>query len=231
MIFCSRLTHEGILLLPPIIAIIGRSNSGKTTIIEKLLRELKSRGYRAATIKHSSKDLIFDKPGGDSWRHLHAGSETAIVAGTSQLMLIKPISTEIGPEEIARLLGEDYDIILAEGFKKSRLPKIEVHRQDVGPPLAKIEKLIAIVTDEPLTTTTRQFSPDDIPGLADFLEKDFIRPDSERTIVYVNNKPLALSDFPREIINNIILPFISTLKGVAGGKALRSVEVFLKRKS
>jgi molybdopterin-guanine dinucleotide biosynthesis adapter protein len=216
--------------MPPIVAFIGRSNSGKTTLIEKLLRELKSRGYRAATIKHSSRDLVFDKPGGDSWRQLQAGSETAIVAGTSRLMLIKPISAQTGPEEIARILGEDLDIILAEGFKKSRVPKIEVHRQDIGPPLTNISKLIAIVTDEPLPVATRQFSPDDAPGLADLLEKDFIQPDRERTIVYVNNKPLTLHDFPKEIVSNVVLSVISTFKGVAGSKAVRNVEVLLRRK-
>jgi|WetSurMetagenome_2_1015567.scaffolds.fasta_scaffold218573_2 molybdopterin-guanine dinucleotide biosynthesis adapter protein len=216
--------------MPPIVAFIGKSNSGKTTIIEKLLRELKSRGYRVATIKHSGRDLVFDKPGTDSWRQLQAGSEMAIVAGTSRLMLIKPISAQTGPEEIARVLGEDLDIILAEGFKKSSVPKVEVHRKDIGLPLTKIDKLIAIVTDEPLPVATRQFSPDDTPGLADLLEKDFIRPQSERTIVYVNNKPLTLSNFPKEIENNIVLSVISTLKGVAGLKALRSVEVFLRRK-
>jgi molybdopterin-guanine dinucleotide biosynthesis adapter protein len=216
--------------MPPIVAFVGRSNSGKTTIIEKLLRELKLRGYRAATIKHSSRDLVFDKPGGDSWRHIQAGSETAIVAGTSRLMLIKPISARTSPEGIARLMGEEFDIILAEGFKNSRVPKIEVHRKDIGPPLADIDKLIAIVTDEPLPAATRQFSPDDTPALADLLEKDFIRPNRERTIVYVNNKPLALGNFPKAIVNNVVLSVISTLKGVAESKALRSVEVFLRRK-
>jgi molybdopterin-guanine dinucleotide biosynthesis protein MobB len=216
--------------MPPIVTIIGWSNSGKTTLVEKLLRELKSRGYRAATIKHSSQDLVFDKPGTDSWRQLQAGSDTVVVAGTSCLMLIKPISTETSLEDIARILGEDYDIILAEGFKKSRVPKIEVHRKDIGPLLTNIDGLIAVVTDEPLTVAARQFSPDDTPGLADFLEEDFIRPQGERTIVYVNDKRLTLSEFPGELVSNVVLSVISLLKGAAGTKALRSVEVFLRRK-
>jgi len=60
--------------MPPIVSIIGESKSGKTTLIEKLISELKSRGYRVASIKHSVHKLDFDKAGKDSWRHLQAGS-------------------------------------------------------------------------------------------------------------------------------------------------------------
>ena len=143
-------------------------------------------------------------------------------------MLIKPVATEPSLEEVAHLAGEDYDIILTEGFRKSDVHKIEVHRKEAGPPFATTKKLIAIVTDEPVETKTRQFSPDDIKGLADLLEQGFITPQRERLLLYVNNTPISLSSFPREIIGNILLALASSLKGV---KEVRSLEVFLKRKS
>ncbi len=90
-------------------------------------------------------------------------------------MLIKTVTAEPDLNEIARLFGEDYDIILAEGFKQSQAPKVEVHRKAAGPPLSRINNLIAIATDEPLETKTRQFSLNDIKGLADFLESGFIK--------------------------------------------------------
>jgi len=161
--------------MPPIVSIIGKSRSGKTTLIEKLIGELKSRGYKVATIKHTKQNLTFDEPGKDSWRHTQAGSEATIISSPDKIVLIKPVATESSPEEIARLAGEDYDIILTEGFKEGNMPKIEVHRQEVGPPLAD-RKLIAIVSDEPVATRARQFSPDDIKGLADLLEQGFITP-------------------------------------------------------
>jgi molybdopterin-guanine dinucleotide biosynthesis protein B len=214
--------------MPPIVSIIGKTKSGKTTLIEKLVQELKSRGYRVATIKHTRQNLTLGEPGKDSWRHIQAGSEATIISGSDKIMLIKPIAPDTSPEEIARFLGEDYDIILSEGFKEDDAPKIEVHRKEAGPPFASAKKLFAIVTDEPVETKTRQFPLDDIKGLADLLEQDFIKPQSERVILCVNNAPISLSIFPREIISNIVTAIVSSLKGV---KEITSVKIFLKKKS
>jgi len=213
--------------MPPIVSIIGKSKSGKTTLIEKLLQELKSRGYKVATIKHTNQKLTFDEAGKDSWRHTQAGSEATILSSPDKLVLIKPVTEEPSLEQIAHLAGEDYDLILTEGFSKGNAPKIEVHRQEAGPP-STAKKLIAIVSDEPLPTKTRQFSPDDIKGLADLLEQGFVMPQRERLSLYVNNTPISLSSFPREVIGNILLALASSLKGV---REVRSLELFLKRKS
>ncbi len=213
--------------MPPIVSIIGNSKSGKTTLIEKLLRELKTRGYKVATVKHTNQKLTFDEPGKDSWRHTQAGSEAAIISSPDKIVLIKPVATEPSLEEIAYLAGKDYDLILTEGFKEGNTPKIEVHRKEAGPPLA-VKKRIAIVSDEPLETKARQFSPDDTKGLANLLEQGFITPQRERLSLYVNNTPVSLSSFPRELIGNILLALASSLKGV---KEIKSLELFLKKKS
>jgi molybdopterin-guanine dinucleotide biosynthesis protein MobB len=162
--------------MPPVVSIVGKSKSGKTTLIEALISELKSRGYRIATIKHSVHRLSFDKPDKDSWRHIRAGSDATAIVSPDQVVLIKPATEEPDLNETARLLGEDYDIILAEGFKQSSAPKLEVHRKAAGPPLSHINNLIAIATDEPLETKTRQFSLHDTKGMADLLENSFIKP-------------------------------------------------------
>jgi len=167
--------------MPPIVSILGRSKSGKTTLIEKLVPELKSRGYRVATIKHAAHSLSFDEPGKDSWRHAQAGSDAVAISSPDKIVLIRPNTGDLTLDQIARLLGEDCDIILAEGFKQSNAPKIEVHRKEVGPPLSSVTKLMAIVTDEPLETKKRQFPLDDIKGLVDLLEKGFLRKSSSPT--------------------------------------------------
>lgn len=212
--------------MPPIVSIVGKSKSGKTTLIEKLVRELKSRGYRVATVKHAPEGMSFDEQGKDSWRHIDAGSEATAVSSPDKIVLIKPVAHDITLDEIAHFFGEDYDIILTEGFKQGSAPKIEVHRKEVGSPLSDIKKVIAIATDETLETKKRQFSLEDISGLADFLEKGFIKPQRERLALYVNNVPISLSVFPREIITNIVLALAAPLKGV--GK-VRSLEIFLRR--
>lgn len=214
--------------MPPIISIVGKSKSGKTTFIEKLVRELKSRGYRVATIKHAPQGMTFDESDKDSWRHIQAGSEATAITSPNKIVLIKPVAQDLTLEEIVRFFGEDYDIILAEGFKQSSAPKIEVHRREVGPPLSTVRKLIAIVTDEPLETKTRQFSLQDIKGLADLLEEGFIKPQRERISLYINNVPIVLTAWPKEIITNVILAMASCLKGVG---EVRSLEVFLRRGS
>ncbi|MFC2055949.1 molybdopterin-guanine dinucleotide biosynthesis protein B [Chloroflexota bacterium] len=174
--------------MPAIVSVIGSSNSGKTTLIEKLIRELKSRGYRVATIKHAPHGTTFDEPNKDSWRHLQAGSEATVVGSKDKLMLIKPVTSDITLDEIVRLLGENYDIILAEGFKQEKSPKIEVHRKGAGPLLGNIKKLIAIATDEPLETKTMQFSLEDIKGLADLIEEDFIKPRDDRLSLHESSR-------------------------------------------
>ena len=212
--------------MPPIVSIVGRSKSGKTTLIEKLVRELNLRGYSVATIKHTAEGLVFDEPGKDSWRHIQAGSKATAISSPDKLVLIKPVRHELTLDEMAYLFGEEDDIILAEGFKQDTAPKIEVHRREAGPPLGKVKKLIAIVTDEQLSTETRQFSLEDIAGIADLLEEGFIKPQRERTTLYVNNTRIPLSSFPKEFITNLLLAMAASLKGV--GK-IKSLAIFLKR--
>lgn len=159
-----------------IVSIVGKSNTGKTTLIEGLIKELKSKGYRVATVKHVSRGLTLDKPGKDSWRHIKAGSTATAIISAGQLVFIKTFTQTPSLDEVTCFFGDDYDIILAEGFKQSNVPKIEVHRKETGLPLNNISGLIAIATDVPLETTIKQFPLKDIKELADFLECIFLNP-------------------------------------------------------
>lgn len=211
--------------MPPIVSVIGKSKSGKTTLIEKLVQELKSRGYRVATVKHVPQGVSFDEPGKDSWRHLQAGSKVTAISSPEKIVMVKPVEQDSALDDVVHFLGEDYDIILTEGFKRGNAPKIEVHRQGAGPLLKGIKKLIAVVTDEPLETKARQFSPEDINGLVDLLEKGFIEPQRERISLYVNDTPITLTVFPRQIMTNVLLAMVSSLKGVG---AIRSLDISLR---
>jgi molybdopterin-guanine dinucleotide biosynthesis protein B len=200
--------------MPAIVSIVGKSSTGKTTFLEKLIREISSRGYKIATIKHSHHAISFDQPNKDSWRHAQAGAAATMVSSASEIQIIKPITQELTIDRLARQLGEDYDLILTEGFSRGNAPKIEIHRKEAGPLLENAKKLFAVVTDEPLETKARQFALDDVKGVADLLEEIYLKPNRERISLYVNGESIPLSVFPRQIIINVLLAMADSLKGV-----------------
>jgi molybdopterin-guanine dinucleotide biosynthesis protein B len=212
--------------MPPIVSIVGRSKSGKTTLIEKLIVELKSRGYHVATAKHTHRDMTLPESDKDSDRHLKAGSEASLIVDPHGLMMIKPLQNELTLAQLAQILGEDYDLILTEGYKQDDAPKIEVHRKDNAPPLTNVKKLFAVATDEPLATKVRQFALDDVKPIADLLETGFIKPNRERFTLLVNDVPIALNAFTGEIVENVVLAMANNLKGV--GK-IGTLKIFLKK--
>jgi len=162
--------------MPAIISIVGRSQSGKTTLIEKLIPEIKRRGYRVGTIKHTHHALDIDKTGKDSSRHRLAGADTTILAAPAEIALLKSGHSD----QLEDLVGffDDVDLLIAEGYKRSRRPKIEVVRVDRNPgPLCKDDpNLKAVVTDASLELGVPSFGLDEIGRIADFIESSFLIP-------------------------------------------------------
>jgi len=113
----------------PIVSIVGKSDIGKTTLIEKLLPELTGRGYRIATVKHDIHGFEVDREGKDSWRHKKAGAHTVVLSSPQKVALIRDVEKDLSLEEIRESLVEDVDLILSEGYKKDVQPKIEVFRK------------------------------------------------------------------------------------------------------
>ncbi|MBP1706446.1 MAG: molybdopterin-guanine dinucleotide biosynthesis protein [Chloroflexi bacterium] len=199
--------------MPVIVSIVGKSSTGKTTFLEKLLRELTARGNKVATIKHSHHSLSFDDPSKDSYRHAQAGAAATMVSSTTSFQIIKAVPQELSIEELARNLGEEYDLILTEGFSRGNMPKIEIHRKEAGPLLETATRLFAVVTDEPLETEARQFGFEDVKGVADLLEEKYIRPNQERFTLYVEGENLPASALPRQAIEDFLAAVNKTLKG------------------
>jgi molybdopterin-guanine dinucleotide biosynthesis adapter protein len=158
----------------PIISVVGISNSGKTTLIEKLIIELKKRGYRIGTVKHAPHDFDMDKKGKDSWRHKAAGAGTVIIASREKIVMIKDENT-VGLENLGKYF-DDVDLVITEGFKKENRPKIEIYRpQKNTPPLCKDDKtVIALVTDTDIRVTIPVFGLEEIKALADLIEKKYL---------------------------------------------------------
>lgn len=160
----------------PMIGVAGWSNSGKTTLIERLTRHFTNKGLRVATVKHTHHKFEIDKPDSDTARHRMAGAaETAIVSGT-RVAVIEEIYTRGEPslEDIAQRL-KPADIILVEGYKSAAIPKIEVRRAAVATEklLASTDPLvIGIAADYELDGHGKPvFALDDIAGIAGLIEE------------------------------------------------------------
>lgn len=142
---------------PPLVCIVGKKKSGKTTTVLKLVAELRRRGYRVMTIKHGHR-FDLDREGTDSFRHrVEGGAERVVLAGPTQFAVLGswPESEPAGPLELATRFLADADVVVVEGFKGEHLPKIEVFRKaahaepvwDPGHPSAG--EFIGGVTDDP----------------------------------------------------------------------------------
>jgi molybdopterin-guanine dinucleotide biosynthesis protein B len=127
-----------------------------------------------------------------------------MVSSTTEIQVIKPVERELTIEELARNLGEDYDLVLTEGFSRGNAPKVEIHRKAAGPLLENAKNLFAVATDEPLDIEAKQFTLDDVKGVADLIETDFILPNRERASLYVNGEIIPLSEFPQQVIANVL---------------------------
>ena len=139
---------------PPMVAVIGRKHSGKTTLTVRLSAALHARGHRVMTIKHGSHTFNIDPATTDTYRHYHEGAaERVAMAAPDKFALIARWEAELGPEEIAERHMSDADVVICEGFKMSALPKIEVFRAAAHPtplftdPGSHRGELIAVVTD------------------------------------------------------------------------------------
>ncbi|OQX06589.1 MAG: molybdopterin-guanine dinucleotide biosynthesis protein B [Desulfobacteraceae bacterium IS3] len=160
--------------MPPIISVVGKSGSGKTTLIEKLIPEMKKRGYRIAIIKHAFHQFDIDKEGKDSWRHRAAGADTVIVASHGRIAMVKNHNSENIDNMEAYF--SDMDIVITEGYKRENKPKIEVFRSAAHkePLCLGNSDLIALVTDTDVDLNVPRFGLEDIQKLADFIEKKYL---------------------------------------------------------
>ena len=216
--------------MQPIISIVGKSESGKTTLLEGLIARLKQRGYRVAVIKHAGEDFELDTVNKDSWRFSQAGSEVSVISSAHKLAVIKNLEHDLGPQELSNFICSDYDLILTEGFKQSSHPKIEVHRKEQGKELVSLpEQLLAVVTDEPLDVDVPQFSRDEVPKIVDLIEKTLLAQHREDDVdLFINDAHIPLNKSIKNLLFRTLLAMVSVLKGVKGVKSLR---ILLRRKA
>ncbi|MFH1963591.1 MAG: molybdopterin-guanine dinucleotide biosynthesis protein B [bacterium] len=221
----------------PVVSIVGRKNSGKTTLIKGVVPELKKKGYRIGIIKHHWHELSLedvDRVGKDTYEHQLCGAEAVVLSASNKLMLFQAVEEHQCIDNISHTYLRNMDIILAEGYKLENKPKIEVFRQEIGRDQGllcdqKKDNLVAVVSDSEFDITVPCFGLPDYSMVADFLEKKFIQPKKLQTVeLTVDGKNIFLNSFVRKIMEKTILGMIITLRGVP--ETPQKVEVTITNK-
>jgi molybdopterin-guanine dinucleotide biosynthesis protein MobB len=161
------------------VAFLGRSGTGKTTLIEKVLPELAGRGYRVGAIKHDAHRFDIDHPGKDSHRMVAAGAATMLITSSKMLALVKKHVKSPPAEELIDLYFRDMDLVLVEGFRKSGLPKIELFRREKNQLLicrGEIDDptLVAVASDASLDVDVPLLDLNAPETIADFIETNVL---------------------------------------------------------
>ncbi len=209
----------------PVVAVVGKSKSGKTFVLEKLIAELKRRGYRVASIKHAHNTVDLDTPGKDTWRLTKAGSDATAICSPSIMTIFKPMSDDPSLKEAVAQLGNDYDIILSEGFKSGRYSKIEViGNQDEDSILCNPSELMAVISDKEVELPVPIFKKTDIDKVADFIIQNVIDKASPDITVIVNEKQIFMKPFVKDIIASSILAMLGTLRNTG---VLKRISIYI----
>lgn len=157
-----------------IITIIGRSGSGKTTLVEKLITHYKAEGKKVSALKSMRHDFQIDHEGKDTWRYREAGVFSAAITNGRVMAFVSDIDTDYTPLDIAHLYFPLSDIIIIEGYKESRSPKIEVIGDSAEEPLFISDDAVKIVvTDRDITAPVPVFKRNDIASIVREIERIF----------------------------------------------------------
>jgi molybdopterin-guanine dinucleotide biosynthesis protein MobB len=216
-----------------IIAVVGTSNSGKTTAIESIIEGLTKEGYLIATVKHiPEKEFTIDTQGKDTWRYAEAGANIVLSVAPKELAVIKKVDTrKYTLEKVVENISYEADIIIIEGFKtlireNMAIPKIVATKndQEILQAIGEYKNILAFVGPVP----NRKLEPN-IPCIDIIKDKNKLvnlvnekiailverkRNREKKITIQIEEKLLPLGDFVQNIIRNSVLAMVSSLKGV-----------------
>ena len=232
-----------------IVAVVGSSNSGKTTAVAALIRGLAKRGYAVASAKHIPEpEFTIDTEGKDTWRHATAGASTVLSVAPNELTTIKKVdTTNYSLEQVIAEFPDEIDIIILEGFKRlvgqnMTIPKIVANKtvNEKSEALERYKNILAFIgsipekkveTEIPFVDALKE--PEKLVDLVNnkvavLVERK--RKREEKITIQIDEKFLPLGDFVQDLIRNAVLAMVSSLKGVKI-KGEENVSVVIKRLS
>jgi molybdopterin-guanine dinucleotide biosynthesis protein B len=232
-----------------IVAVVGSSNSGKTTAAEALINGLTKRGYTVASAKHiADSEFTIDTEGKDTWRHVKAGASAVLSVAPNELTSIKKVdTTKYSLEQVIAGFPDEVDIIILEGFKglvgqNTGIPKLVTAKtvNEITDALERYKNILAFVTSIPDGKVKTE-----IPFINALKESKKLvelvnskvavlverkRKREEKITIQIDEKILPLGDFVQDIVRNAVLAMVSSLKGVEI-KGEEKVSIVIKRLS
>jgi molybdopterin-guanine dinucleotide biosynthesis protein B len=215
-------------LAPPIVAVVGNSNSGKTRVVTGLVEILCQRGLRIATVKHCPHGHQHDGTGSDSDRHFNAGAVLSLASSPGLITAVERVEGDKDLLTLVSSFGEGIDLVLAEGFKASPVPKVLVVDSNSVQPA--VENVMAVVGDAPRPGGAPVFRFDEIGRLADFILSAVLVPDPPLLSVElaIDGQDVPLRHFPASVLAGIASGFVSSLKHVPVDH--RTIQIALRRR-
>lgn len=214
----------------PIISVVGLVKSGKTTFIEALVKELSRRKYRVGTLKHTSHSFEMDSEGKDSYRLKQSGSIVGGVFTDDSIGIVRDLENMQDLDRIIADVFSDMDLVIIEGYKLGKYPKIIVLKEKDLENETKAysdDEIIAVVGEGKADTDLNFYGKYEVKKIAELLELEFIKPYSIQEIdLYINNKPVLLNEFVQKIVKNIINAVIESLKGI--DKKIKDIDLRYK---
>ena len=203
--------------MPAVLSIVGRSKVGKTTFLEKLVPEIKKRGYRVGTIKHDAHDHFeIDHEGKDTWRHREAGAQVVAISSPTRFAFTKMVESELSVDAIVATYFTEEDLVLTEGYKSGNRAKIEICRKELQsePLCSQADRLVAVVSDFSVAVDVPLFDLEDVSGVADLIEERFLKGTAEANVVLrLDGKKIPMKSFVKDFVLGGILGMISNLRG------------------
>jgi molybdopterin-guanine dinucleotide biosynthesis protein B len=232
-----------------IVAVVGSSNSGKTTAAEALIKGLRKRGYTVASAKHiPESEFTIDTEGKDTWRHVKAGASAVLSVAPNELTTIKKVdTTKYSLEQVIAGFPDEVDIIILEGFKglvgqNKSIPKLVTAKtvNEITAALERYKNILAVVTSIPSGEVKTEIpfinalkEPKKLVDLVNSKVAVLVerkRKREEKITIKIDEKILPLGDFVQDIVRNAVLAMVSTLKGVEI-KGEEKVSIVIKRLS
>ena len=198
-----------------IITIAGYSGSGKTTLVCRLISEFTRRGLSVGTIKHSHHPASTPNDQKDSAKHRAAGAKATVFAASDEVILSAGGELTPGPEDIAQKYLGSFDLVLAEGYKSSNLPRIEIYKSQVADGLITTDRslLIAVTGERPADLGDTAFiDPGDTGLMADAI-LDYLNDGRSIARLYIDGRRVYTKPFVQKALDRTVRGLVSALDG------------------